>query len=203
MKDGSSIHQRVLHYAHTGTNTLYHDFQISEDGYDDEQVEKSRQQYGCNLLAGPTRDTILYRLRRAFIHPFAIILFVLAIISFITDVLLVSNFSRDMTTVMIILCMLIVSGIVRFFQEMRSKRVADHLTSLLHSGVTVHRNGKWMEISSSELVVGDTVRLSAGNRVPADIRLTATNDMFVSQSVITGESAILEKNAQCSIHWAS
>ncbi len=196
MKDGSSIHQRVLHYAHTGTNTLYHDFQISEDGYDDEQVEKSRQQYGCNLLAGPTRDTILYRLRRAFIHPFAIILFVLAIISFITDVLLVSNFSRDMTTVMIILCMLIVSGIVRFFQEMRSKRVADHLTSLLHSGVTVHRNGKWMEISSSELVVGDTVRLSAGNRVPADIRLTATNDMFVSQSVITGESAILEKNAQ-------
>ena len=48
---------------------------------------------------------------------------------------------------------------------------------------------------SSELVVGDRVRLSAGDRVPADIRLTRAEDLFVSQSVITGESAILEKTA--------
>ena len=47
----------------------------------------------------------------------------------------------------------------------------------------------------TQLVVGDQVRLAAGDRVPADLRLIAANDLFVSQSVITGESAILEKNA--------
>ena len=195
MKDSGSIHQRVLQYAHAGTDALYLDFQISPNGYDDGQVEKKRQQYGSNLLTGRAKDTVLHRLCRAFVNPFTIILFVLAIISFITDVLLASHFGRDMTTVLIILCMLLISGVVRFIQEMRSKHVTDHLTSLLHSSVTTRREGQWLEIPSSELVVGDIVRFSAGDRIPADIRLTATNDLFVSQSVITGESAILEKNA--------
>ena len=191
MKDSGSIHQRVLQYAHAGTDALYLDFQISPNGYDDGQVEKKRQQYGSNLLTGRAKDTVLHRLCRAFVNPFTIILFVLAIISFITDVLLASHFGRDMTTVLIILCMLLISGVVRFIQEMRSKHVTDHLTSLLHSSVTTRREGQWLEIPSSELVVGDIVRFSAGDRIPADIRLTATNDLFVSQSVITGESAIL------------
>lgn len=196
MKDGSSIHHRVLHYAYTGTETLYRDFYITEDGYDKEQIQKSQQQYGSNQLTGRSKDTVLHRLRKAFINPFTIILFVLAIISFITDVLLASNFSRDMTTVLIILSMLLISGIIRFIQEMRSKNVADHLTNLLHSSVTVRRNGHWEEIASSDLVVGDQVRLFAGDRVPADIRLTSTNELFVSQSIITGESSILEKHSE-------
>lgn len=196
MKGGDSIHERVHHYAHTQADALYQDFQISGNGYNEEQVQKSRERYGSNILIGRTTDTIFLRLRRAFINPFTIILCVLASISFVTDVLLASNFSRNGTTVMIILCMLLISGIVRFIQEMRSKHTSEHLTRLVNSNVSVHRNGKWFGIPSSELVVGDTVRLFAGDCVPADIRLTATTDLFVSQSVITGESAVLEKNAE-------
>ena len=129
---------------------------------------------------------MLYRLRKAFVNPFTVILFVLASISFVTDVLLASNFSRDMTTVVIILSMLLISGVVRFVQEMRAKRVADRLTQMIASNVWVRRKGEWLEMPSTELVVGDRVRLFAGERVPADIRLTAANDLFVSQSVITG-----------------
>ena len=91
--------------------------------------------------------------------------------------------------------MLLLSGIVRFIQELRAKRIADHLTRMVSSTVQVLRNGRWSEISSEELVVGDKVRLFAGDRIPADIRLTQSKDLFVSQSVLTGESAILEKNA--------
>lgn len=195
MKDGRAIHRRVLDYAHRDTDALYRDFHITEWGYRDEQVEESRARYGRNILSGRAADTVLFRLRSAFINPFAIILFVLASISFVTDVLLASNFSRNMTTVVIILCMLLISGVVRFTQEMRAKRVADHLTRMIESHIMVRRNGEWMRISSTELVVGDSVRLFAGDRVPADLRLTAASDLFVSQSVITGESAILEKNA--------
>lgn len=194
MRDGTSIHQRVWKYASAPVEVLYRDFEISQEGCSREQVEKSRRQYGENRLSRRAGDTLLYRLRRAFINPFTVVLFVLALISFVTDVLLASNFSRDFTTPLIILGMLLLSGALRFVQELRSKRTADHLTSLLHSVVTVRREGRWAEISSAELVVGDRVRLSAGDRVPADLRLIAAKDLFVSQSVITGESAILEKD---------
>ncbi len=195
MKSDRAIHRRVLDYAYMDMDALYQDFHISEQGYSDEQIEESRIKYGKNVLSGRASDTVLYRLRRAFINPFTIILFVLAAISFLTDVVLASNFSRNITTAAIILCMLLISGIVRFIQELRAKRVADHLTKMVSSTVMVRRNGKWTKISSTELVVGDQVRLLAGDRVPADIRLTAAKDLFISQSVLTGESGILEKNA--------
>lgn len=193
MKVERSIHPRVLHYACTAPDAMYRDFDSSEQGYHREQVEKSREQYGSNVLSGRARDTVLHRLRRAFINPFSVILFILASISAVTDGFLASNFSRNNTTVIIILCMLLTSGVIRFVQEMRAKRVADHLTGIISSGVQVRRDGHWSTLSSSDLVVGDVVRLHAGSRAPADIRLTAARDLFVSQSVITGESAILEK----------
>ena len=195
MKASPIAHRRVLDYAYMDIDMLYQDFHISDQGYSDAQAEESRAQYGTNRLSGRASDTVFYRLRRAFLNPFTIILFVLACISFLTDVVLASNFSRNITTVVIILCMLLTSGAVRFTQELRAKRIADRLTGMIASTVLVRRNGMWIRVSSTELVVGDLVRLSAGDRVPADIRLTAAKDLFVSQSVITGESEILEKNA--------
>ena len=196
MKSSDSVHKRVTHYAHTDVAILCKDLQIPKDGYNEEQVERSRERYGSNTLAGRGTDTVFYRLRRAFVNPFSIILFVLAGISFLTDVLLASNFSRNITTVLIILCMLLFSGVVRFSQEMRAKHIADYLSKIVHSTVSVYRDGKWTAIPSSELVVGDRVQLMAGDRIPADLRLSTANDLFISQSVITGESAILEKDFQ-------
>ena len=195
MQSSPIAHQRILDCAYIDTDTLYQAFHIPQQGYDEKQAEESRIKYGKNILLGRASDTALYRFRRAFINPFTIILFVLAAVSFLTDVVLASNFSRNITTAVIILCMLLFSGIVRFIQEMRAKRIADHLTQMVSSTVLVLRNDKWLRISSEDLVVGDKVRLFAGERVPADIRLTWTKDLFVSQSVLTGESAILEKNS--------
>ncbi len=135
------------------------------------------------------------RMLRAFINPFSIVLLLLAAISFFTDVVFASNFSRDITKVIIILAMLLLSGIVRAAQEVRSKRITERLLRLVDTTVQVYRDGAWQEIPSAELSIGDQVRLDAGDRVPADIRLTKTADFFVSQSAITGESDILEKEA--------
>ena len=195
MKSIHSIHERVKKYACTESSVIYHDFHISEYGYNEEQIEESRTQYGENTITEQKADTVWHRMRRAFINPFTIILFVLASIAFITDVLLPSNFSRNVTTVLIIVSMLVISGIVRFVQEMRSKKITDHLSQLVNTTIFVRRGGAFQELSSDELVVGDVVRLRAGDRVPADIRLTAASDLFISQSVITGESAIAEKDA--------
>lgn len=195
MKHGGSIHKRVVYYAQQEKEVLYCDLNIKDTGYTERQAEKSREKYGSNLISGRASDTIFYRLRRAFINPFTTVLLALAVVSFITDMLQVESFSRNVTASPIIFCMLVVSGMIRFIQEMKSKKVADHLVSLLHSTVTVLREGKWTELSSSELTVGDQVRIFAGDRIPADIRLTKTADLFLSQSVITGESAVLEKTS--------
>lgn len=195
MKHGGSIHKRVMYYAQQEKEVLYCDLNIKDTGYTERQAEKSREKYGSNLISGRASDTIFYRLRRAFINPFTTVLLALAVVSFITDMLQVESFSRNVTASPIIFCMLVVSGMIRFIQEMKSKKVADHLVSLLHSTVTVLRKGKWTELSSSELTVGDQVRIFAGDRIPADIRLTKTADLFLSQSVITGESAVLEKTS--------
>lgn len=114
MQNSPIAHQRVLNYAYVDTDILYQDFQIPQQGYNEKQVEESRIAYGRNVLSGRASDTVLYRLRRAFVNPFTVILFVLAAVSFLTDVVLASNFSRNITTSVIILCMLLLSGIVRF-----------------------------------------------------------------------------------------
>lgn len=196
MKGSNSIHKRISRYAQTDTHTLFRELQISDKGYTDEKAEESRKKYGDNVLSGRATDTVWYRLRRAFINPFTVILFMLATISLLTDVFSPSVFQGNTATAPIILTMLIVSGIIRFIQEMRAKRVSDYLTGLIHSHVSVLRSGSWTELPPSELVVGDRVRLFAGERVPADMRLTVANDLFMSQAVITGESAVLEKNAE-------
>ena len=195
MKQFHSIHERVRQFSVTEPAAIEEALFTTDTGLDAEQVEKNRARYGENRVMGNTHDTLLYRLRRAFINPFSITLFVLAVISLITDVFLVSHVRRNFTTVSIITLMLLVSGGVRFVQEIRSKRVADRLTRLIHDRVQVIRNGIAEEVSSDALVVGDRVLLQAGDRVPADIRLVSANDLFVSQSVITGESGVMEKTA--------
>lgn len=107
------------------------------------------------------------------------ILFILGIVSLVTDVFIVSNFTRNATTALIIFSMIIISSIIRLIQELRAKSTAAQLDRLIHEKVTVRRNGELREIPGEELVVGDLVLFSAGDRVPADIRLTKVTDLSV------------------------
>ena len=187
---------RIRKYAYRKVSQIYKELEISHDGLSRSQVEVMRERYGVNSFSGQKNDTMLRRLRRAFINPFNIILFVLGMISLATDVILASNFARNATTAIIIFSMILISGTIRLIQEIRAKNAAKQLNRLIDESITVRRAGEVKEIPAEELVVGDIVLLSAGDRVPADIRLTKVSDLFVSQAAITGESAILEKNTQ-------
>ena len=187
---------RIKKYAYREASQIYQEIGASPDGLSHEQVEAMREKYGANSFAERKNDTTIRRLRRAFINPFNIILFILGIISLMTDVFLVSNFARNATTAIIIFSMILISGAIRLIQELRAKNAAQQLDRLIHESITVKREGELIEIPAEELVAGDIVLLSAGDRVPADIRLTEVTDLFVSQAAITGESAILEKNCR-------
>lgn len=185
----------VRKYAYREVSRIFEEIKASPEGLSPEQVEERRTKYGRNNFAGRKSDSTLRRLRRAFINPFNVILFVLGIISLATDVVLVSDLAKNATTAIIIFLMILISGAIRMVQEFRAKNAAQQLNRLLHESIMVKRDGDLMEIPAEELVVGDIVLLSAGDRVPADIRLTDVHDLFISQAAITGESAILEKSS--------
>ena len=186
----------IKKYAYREVSQIYQELEISGEGLSQSQVELMREKYGINSFSQRRNDTMLRLLRRAFINPFNIILLVLGIISLATDVVLVSNFARNATTAVIIFSMILISGTIRLVQELRAKNASKQLNRLIHESITVRRTGEVKEIPAEELVVGDIVLLAAGDRVPADLRLTKVSDLFLSQAAITGESAILEKNAQ-------
>ena len=196
MPKSTLLNSRMKKYAYRDAQEIYQDIPTTPNGLPLGQIEAMRDKYGENRLTGRRNDTLWYRLRRAFINPFTMILFVLAVISFITDVLLVSNFSRNITTVVIICVMILISGAIRLMQELRAKNASDRLERLIHANVTVKRGGVLADVPAEKLVVGDLVFLSAGDRIPADLRLIRTQDLFVSQAAVTGESAILEKSSR-------
>ncbi|MGG7196129.1 magnesium-translocating P-type ATPase [Clostridium butyricum] len=190
----SILNERMEKYACENVSQIYEDFNIKKQGLSDSDVENMKYRYGKNIIAVKKEDTFLFRLRRSFINPFTTILFILGIISFFTDTVLYSvKQTHSITTAPIIGIMILISGCLRFLQEVRSKNAASKLMKLVNSHVTVLRDGNFMEISADKLVVGDYIKVSAGDRIPADMRFVFTSDLFISQAVITGESSVLEK----------
>ena len=186
----------VKKYAYREPAQIYKELGISPQGLSQEQAAHMGQAFGENVFAAPREDTMLRRLRRAFLNPFSSILCILGILSLGTDVFLTSDPGRNVSTAVIIFSMILISGSIRLIQELRAKNAARQLDRLIHERITVRREGELWEIPAEKLVVGDVVLLCAGDRVPADIRLTKVNDLFVSQAAITGESAILEKSSR-------
>ena len=91
--------------------------------------------------------------------------------------------------------MIAISGFIRLPQELHAKNTIKNLKKLVKETVTVCRDGKISEVLAEELVVGDKVFFSAGEKLPADVRITRANDLFISQATITGESELLEKDS--------
>ena len=117
----------IKKYAYREISEIYKEIGASPQGLFPEQVDGMRRRYGENSFAKRKKDTMLRCLRRAFINPFHIILFVLGMISLATDVVLASNFARNATTAIIIFSMILTSGVIRLIQELRAKNAAQQL----------------------------------------------------------------------------
>lgn len=193
-KASQTSRERILRCARLSPEQLGAALGISIDGLTTEQAEQQRKQQKKNET-GERRRSVFSLLFHAFFTPFSVVLLVLTVISFLTDVLLTSNFSRSFTTPVIMLGTLLAGGILRLIQEIRTRRISDPLTRPSHTCVWVRRDGDWKRLDFSFLVVGDRVRLSAGERVPVDLRIVEAHNLFVSQSALTGESAVLRKTA--------
>ncbi|MDE7433868.1 MAG: hypothetical protein K2M43_01895 [Mycoplasmoidaceae bacterium] len=91
--------------------------------------------------------------------------------------------------------MVLVSGFIRFFQEMRSHTSSEKLKKMITTTTAIERNGVKKETPISEVCVGDIIHLAAGDMIPADLKIINAKDLFISQSSLTGESEPVEKFA--------
>lgn len=185
---------RLTWAAQTNEMNLRTALNVPENGLTEEMAEEARDRYGRNVLPTSQRTPLYKRLAAAFINPFTVVLVLLAIFSALTNVAMVDPGDESWATVIIITIMVLISGILRFVQETRSGNVAAKLSEMIHTTVCVTREGEKKEIPLEEIVVGDIVSLSAGDMLPADVRILRAKDLFLSQSSLTGESEPVEKS---------
>lgn len=176
----------------TDSLAFYH---TSLKGLNQEQVEENRALYGENTITKGQEDSIFKKIYESIINPFTIILLVIAFISLVTNVWLAKPGQEDPTTSIIIVVLILISGGIRFVQELRSDKATTNLSKMIVNTATVIRDGLEQELPIDELVVGDLVKLSAGDMIPADVILFESRDFFVQQSGLTGESDAVEKLA--------
>ena len=170
-------------------------YHTSLKGLDQEQVEENRDLYGENTITKGQEDSIFKKIYESIINPFTIILLVIAFISLVTNVWLAKPGQEDPTTSIIIVVLVLISGGIRFVQELRSDKATTNLSKMIVNTATVIRDSLEQELPIDELVVGDLVKLSAGDMIPADVILFESRDFFVQQSGLTGESDAVEKLA--------
>ena len=200
-KAQNSIDIKAINEAQNSLDSILAKFQSSLSGLTQESAKSRIETYGKNEVAREKVPSVLVQLLMAFNNPFIFVLLALAIVSFVTDfwLPLQNGEKTDLTSIIIILTMVSLSGLLRFWQEFRSNKAAEALKSMIRTTATVLRRAhkdmspERIEIPLSEIVPGDIVYLSAGDMIPADIRLIESRDLFVSQAVLTGESIPVEK----------
>lgn len=199
--------QRIQFAAANPVQEVLKSLHTTLRGLDAEAVTVSRTKYGSNKVTHEKKQSLAKCLAGAFINPFTAILFCLAVVSTITDMVfpyfaLLGSAPEDFDplTVVIILTMVIISGTLRFVQESRSGNAAEKLLAMITTTCTVtRREQEKIEIPMDDLVVGDIVHLAAGDMIPADVRILEAKDLFISQSSLTGESEPIEKTPSRSV----
>ncbi|NWA28434.1 magnesium-translocating P-type ATPase [Pseudomonas gingeri] len=185
---------------HTLSATLSN-VNASRDGLTELDAAGRLQREGFNEVAHDKPPHALVQFLQALNNPFIYVLLILAGISFFTDFWLAERAGEegDLTKVIIIMTMVTLSSTLRFWQEHRSAKSAEALKAMVRTTATVLRREQMgntpalREVPMRELVAGDIVHLSAGDMIPADIRLIESRDLFISQAVLTGEALPVEK----------
>ncbi|MFN3264753.1 MAG: cation-translocating P-type ATPase, partial [Aquificaceae bacterium] len=172
-----------MHYRSPEDSLI--ELNTTPEGLNEREVEKRLALFGYNTLR-EERESKLRVLVRQFTSPFVLILLIAGFIAF---------FLGDLKDALVVYGILLVNGLLGFYQELRAIASIEALKSLTAPKVRVIREGREKEIDGKELVPGDLVLLGEGDVVPADIRLIESAGLMVDEAMLTGESLPVEKEA--------
>mgnify|MGYP004469569515 FL=1 len=190
-KEDVNIEKIYGHLCKTSKEDFIKEFKINEKGLSNSDVSERIRTCGYNEVTQTKSKKWYHYLLKSLLSPFNSILIGIALVLLYTDVYLPEN--PDYANIIVIVVLVAISTFLEFFSEYRSNKAADKLKQLVLTTATVVRNGKKEKVPFRELVIGDTVILSAGDMIPADLRIIESKDLYVGQSSLTGESDAIKK----------
>lgn len=183
------ISERLIQTSISPEEDVMEELDTNPQGLTEIEAKKRLEKHGKNQIAHDKPPAWYIQLFLCFKNPFILILIFLAAFSYFMD--------DDIEAVVIITTMVTLSVIITFTQEFRSARTAEKLKAMVKTTSSVSRQSgshtERKEIDMELLVPGDIIHLSAGDMVPADVRLIASKDLYVGESALTGEAMPVEK----------
>ncbi|WP_223462395.1 MULTISPECIES: magnesium-translocating P-type ATPase [unclassified Pseudomonas] len=185
-----TLAQTLVAAAGSDSGQLLNTLGSHADGLSELEAEALREQFGLNEVEHEQPLPWWTHLWHCYKNPFNLLLTLLAVISWLTE---------DMKAAIVIFSMVVLSTLLRFWQETKSNQAADALKAMVSNTATVmrrdleDRSEQRIELPIRQLVPGDLIVLSAGDMIPADCRVLSAKDLFVSQAAMTGESMPVEK----------
>ncbi len=182
-----NIQTLALDYASSPIETLFERFKTSINGLSDAEAQERLKEYGYNEPAKKKKRSIISQITSKFINPLVIVLLIIAAFSL---------FFGEKISALLVSLMAVMSVFLSFIQEYRAGKEAEKLSEMVRATATAYRNRRPREVKIRGIVPGDIVDLSAGDMIPADLRIISCKDLFVNQASLTGESFPVEKFAE-------
>jgi magnesium-transporting ATPase (P-type) len=176
----------LLQAWHTiSEQVVFYNLQSSVEGISGSEVQKRREQYGFNTLPSKEPPGLIVIFMRQFANPLIYVLLLSSVVSMLLG---------EIKDALFIFVVLLSNAAIGAAQEWNAEKSAAALHSLLKIYARVKRDGFVTEIRAEELVPGDIVLVETGLKTPADIRLLQTNNLFIDESLLTGESVSVGKS---------
>lgn len=167
------------YYAAMPVERVLHEQKTSLKGLSQSEAEARLKQYGLNVVGESKEFGIVLELLSHFKSPLIIVLLVATSIS---------AYLGEITNSLIIGSMILFSVLLDFFNEHSANQSVKKLKEKIKTKTTVIRNGQEQNVDLSHVCPGDVIFLSSGDLIPADCRVLVSDDFFVSQASLTGES---------------
>jgi Mg2+-importing ATPase len=179
--------QPLASFWSASADQVFKQLQTSQQGLTSDEAQQRLKRYGANLLKPKKQATTLTLLLNQFTSPIILILVFAAGLSF---------FLQDPQDTIIILVIVLVSGLLSFWQERGASNAVEKLLATVQIRAAVLRDGTSTEVPLEQVVPGDIVLLSAGDVIPGDCLILESKDLFVDEAALTGETYPVEKEVQ-------
>ena len=193
-KEDVDINKMYANESQISKDEFIKKYKINEKGISIKEAEAKLQKLGPNEIRQAKPKRWYNYFLESLVTPFNCILIGIALILSYTDIILAE--APSYANIIVIAILVIASTLLDFFEEYRSNKAAEKLKKMVATKTTVVRDGKKIDIPIKNVVIGDTVVLSAGSMIPADLRVIEAKDLYVGQSSLTGESDSVKKTVE-------
>ncbi|PQP79831.1 ATPase [Candidatus Phytoplasma phoenicium] len=178
--------KNILKISQMTKEEIFQYFQTSFKGLTSGEVQKRRLSKGANIIQQTKNFNIRKQLLKHFFSIFSILLWTSGILAFAINHKAIG---------ISIVCVVLINGVFSFYQELKADKILSSLHNMIPKKIQVYRNNLVEIIDVTELTIGDLVVLDIGTTIPADARLVEANNFFVDNSMLSGETIPLNRNA--------